>query len=101
MEEMSDMDASWLNEVPPTPNRSGTVESPDVEVHLNVRGGPGLDAADAPYAPDVPAPRSKTGTASPVKVTHLTAGKRYTCTVRATNSRGTGLASAASAEVRA
>ena len=47
------------------------------------------------------ATRSKSGTASPVKVTHLTPGKRYTCTVRATNSRGTGLASAASAVVRA
>ena len=47
------------------------------------------------------ATRSKTGTASPITVAHLTAGKRYTCTVRATNARGTGLASAPSASVKA
>jgi hypothetical protein len=37
-----------------------------------------------------------TGTSSPVSVTGLTIGKTYTCTVTATNSAGTGLASPAS-----
>jgi predicted RNA-binding protein with TRAM domain len=39
---------------------------------------------------------SKTGAASPLTVTGLTAGKSYTCTVKGTNARGTGLASAPS-----
>jgi titin len=34
--------------------------------------------------------RSKSATASPITVTTLSAGKTYTCTARATNSRGTG-----------
>jgi hypothetical protein len=45
--------------------------------------------------------RTKTGTASPLTVITLTAGKAYTCTVNATNSRGAGLASAPSATVNA
>jgi len=40
--------------------------------------------------------RSGDAPASPVTVSGLTAGKRYTCTARATNSRGTGLASSPS-----
>jgi predicted RNA-binding protein with TRAM domain len=40
--------------------------------------------------------RSKTGTASPLTVTSLSAGKTYTCTVKGTNARGAGLASAPS-----
>ena len=47
------------------------------------------------------ATRTKAGAASPLRVTHLTAGKRYRCTARDTNSRGTGLWSAPSADVRA
>ena len=43
--------------------------------------------------------RSKAGTASPLTVTHLTTAKRYTCTVRATNSRGRGPWSAPSLAV--
>ena len=39
---------------------------------------------------------SKTSTVSPVTVAGLTAGKSYTCTVTATNSRGTGPSSTAS-----
>jgi hypothetical protein len=34
--------------------------------------------------------KATTGTTSPITVTGLTAGKTYTCTVNATNSRGTG-----------
>jgi hypothetical protein len=44
---------------------------------------------------------TKTGTASPITVTALTAGKTYSCTVKATNSRGTGPASASSTAVTA
>ena len=44
---------------------------------------------------------SKSGVGSPLTVTGLTTGKAYTCTVNATNSRGAGLASAASAAVNA
>ena len=44
---------------------------------------------------------SMTGTGSPIKVKGLTAGDRYTCTVTASNARGTGLPSAASATVTA
>jgi titin len=44
---------------------------------------------------------SKTGTASPLNVTGLTTGKSYTCTVVATNARGAGPVSAASAAVTA
>jgi predicted RNA-binding protein with TRAM domain len=44
---------------------------------------------------------SRTGAGSPITVTGLTTGKAYTCTVNATNSRGAGLASAASATVNA
>jgi subtilase family serine protease len=40
--------------------------------------------------------RGKTGTKSPLGVKHLTRGKRYSCTVRATNRRGTGRESAPS-----
>lgn len=43
--------------------------------------------------------RAKTGAASPITVTVLTTGKTYTCTVRGTNARGTGLASSASPAV--
>ena len=39
--------------------------------------------------------RSKTGRAGPLTVTGLSAGKSYTCTVEATNSRGSGVASRA------
>jgi hypothetical protein len=42
--------------------------------------------------------RTRSGTASPLTVTSLTAGKRYTCAVRATNAEGDG---AYSASVRA
>jgi hypothetical protein len=42
------------------------------------------------------ATKSGTGAASPVTVTMLTAGKTYTCRVKGTNARGTGLASNAS-----
>ena len=45
--------------------------------------------------------KSKAGAASPLTVTALTAGKTYTCTVKATNSRGSGPASAKSAAVTA
>ena len=44
---------------------------------------------------------SKTGSASPLTVTGLTHGKSYRCTVRGTNARGAGLASAPSATVTA
>jgi hypothetical protein len=44
---------------------------------------------------------AKTGTASPLTVTGLTTTKTYTCTVKATNGRGAGLASAPSAAVTA
>lgn len=43
--------------------------------------------------------RSKAGTASPLTVTRLTTAKRYTCEVRATNSRGRGPWSAPSLAV--
>jgi hypothetical protein len=39
------------------------------------------------------------GAASPITVTGLTTAKTYTCTVKATSARGTGLASTASAAV--
>ena len=39
---------------------------------------------------------SMSGAASPLTVTGLTGGKTYTCTVKGTNARGTGLASAPS-----
>jgi hypothetical protein len=42
---------------------------------------------------------SKSGPASSLTVTGLTAGKTYTCTVKATNARGAGLSSAPSAAV--
>ena len=45
--------------------------------------------------------KSKTGAASPITVTTLTAGKTYTCRVNATNSRGTGPNSNPSAPVNA
>jgi flagellar hook assembly protein FlgD/PKD repeat protein len=45
--------------------------------------------------------KTKTGTASPLTVTGLSAGKAYTCTVVATNSRGTGPPSPTSAAVTA
>jgi hypothetical protein len=38
--------------------------------------------------------KTKTGPASPIKVKGLTPGKKYTCTVKATNAVGTGPASA-------
>jgi hypothetical protein len=44
---------------------------------------------------------SNSGAASPVTVTGLTTGNTYTCRVTATNSRGVGVASAASAPVLA
>ncbi len=47
------------------------------------------------------AARSTSGHAGPLTVRHLTPGKKYTCTVRATNRRGTGPASKRSAPVRA
>jgi hypothetical protein len=43
----------------------------------------------------------KSGAASPLVVVGLTVGRSYTCTVRATNARGTGLASVASGAVTA
>jgi hypothetical protein len=43
--------------------------------------------------------KTKTGTAGPLTVTGLTAGSTYKCTVKATNSRGTGPASVASQPV--
>jgi hypothetical protein len=45
--------------------------------------------------------RAKSGTRSPLTVTGLTAGKRYACTVTATNARGKSPASQASAAVTA
>ena len=45
--------------------------------------------------------RAKSGTGSPLTVTGLTAGKRYACTVTATNARGKSPASQASAAVTA
>ena len=45
--------------------------------------------------------KSKSGAASPITVVSLTPGKTYTCTVTATNSRGTGPKSTASAPVNA
>jgi hypothetical protein len=47
------------------------------------------------------ATKVKAGKASPLRVTGLTAGKTYTCTVRATNKRGTGPASRSSGAVKA
>jgi hypothetical protein len=47
------------------------------------------------------ATRAKSGTGSPLTVTGLTAGKRYTCTVTAANARGKGPASSASGSVTA
>jgi hypothetical protein len=44
---------------------------------------------------------SKSGAASPLTVIGLTAGASYTCTVKGTNARGAGLASAASGAVTA
>jgi titin len=46
-------------------------------------------------------PKAKTAKASPIIVSGLSAGKTYTCTVKATNSRGTGPASRASKPARA
>lgn len=45
--------------------------------------------------------KTKTGTASPITVTGLTAGKSYVCRVSATNSRGAGPASDPSAAINA
>jgi hypothetical protein len=45
--------------------------------------------------------KTQTGTASPITVTGLTAGKSYTCRVSATNSRGTGPLSNPSAAINA
>ena len=45
--------------------------------------------------------KTKTGAASPITVTGLSAGKSYVCRVGATNSRGTGPLSNASAPVNA
>jgi hypothetical protein len=45
--------------------------------------------------------KTKSGKTGPIVVAGLTTGKSYTCTVTATNSRGTGLPSSASAAVRA
>ncbi|HTK17639.1 MAG TPA: fibronectin type III domain-containing protein [Acidimicrobiia bacterium] len=45
--------------------------------------------------------KNKTGTASPITVTGLTAGKSYVCRVSATNSRGTGPLSDPSAAINA
>jgi titin len=45
--------------------------------------------------------KANTGAASPLTVTALTPGKTYTCTVKATNARGAGLASSRSAAVTA
>ena len=42
---------------------------------------------------------TQSGAASPITVTGLTTAKTYTCTVIATNARGTGLASTPSAGV--
>jgi hypothetical protein len=44
---------------------------------------------------------TKSGAASPITVAGLTAGKTYTCTVKGTNSRGTGPSSFPSAPVTA
>jgi hypothetical protein len=44
--------------------------------------------------------KTKTGKASPLTMTGLTPGKTYRCTVKATNSRGAGPASKASAAVK-
>jgi hypothetical protein len=52
-------------------------------------------------SPNGGASKAKSGKASPIVVTGLTAGKTYTCTVRATNSRGTGPASRASSPAKA
>ena len=45
--------------------------------------------------------KTKSGKTGPIMLTGLTTGKIYTCTVTATNSRGTGLPSSASGAVRA
>ncbi|MDP9332531.1 MAG: fibronectin type III domain-containing protein, partial [Actinomycetota bacterium] len=50
-------------------------------------------------SPDGGVAGSQTGTASPIVVSGLTTAKTYTCTVRATNARGAGLASAPSLPV--
>lgn len=47
------------------------------------------------------ATKSQSGRSGPLTVSHLSAGKKYTCTVRAQNRRGTGPASKQSAAVRA
>ena len=47
------------------------------------------------------APKGRSGRAGPLTVRGLTPGKTYTCTVSATNKRGTGPASHASAAVKA
>jgi hypothetical protein len=43
--------------------------------------------------------KTKPGTASPLTVVGLSVGKTYRCTVKATNSRGTGPPSAPSAAI--
>ena len=45
--------------------------------------------------------KAKTGTVDPITINGLTGGKTYTCTVRATNHRGTGPPSHASSAVKA
>jgi len=47
------------------------------------------------------APNGKTAKAGPLTVTGLSAGKTYTCTVKATNARGTGPTSHTSATIKA
>jgi hypothetical protein len=46
-------------------------------------------------------PKGKSGKSGPLTVTGLSAGKTYTCTVKATNKRGTSPASHASAAIKA
>ncbi len=45
--------------------------------------------------------KTKTGATSPLLVSGLTAGKSYTCSVKATNSRGAGPVSVSSAAITA
>ena len=52
-------------------------------------------------SPDGGATKTKSGAAGPLTVTALSAGKTYSCTVNATNSRGTGPSSSGSPAVTA
>jgi titin len=67
----------------------------------SVANGAPVTGYSASCKPSGGAATSATATASPVSVGGLVAGRKYTCRVRGTNSRGTGPWSKASAAVRA